>query len=212
MGDAVGDFGGDALSFVAHDDDACRGEWGAVDVVAIEECAVDGDAGINGEVFGKRGVDDFDTGDGTHGSLDDFGVEGIDGVVAGYDGADAKPVGDAYDGAEVAGILNAVESEDEVVGGRGGVGKGVDRKVVEGNDLRGGGKVGHALHVGSGDLDGGGGGCDDVGVGFDPSSGGKEVARGEVLPCVDDAFCAFGNKALLASAGFGVGERCNHFA
>ena len=47
----------------------------------------------------------------SHRGLYHFGVIGIGGVFAAIDGVDAEPVGNADDGAEVAGILNAVESD-----------------------------------------------------------------------------------------------------
>ena len=50
----------------------------------------------------------------SHGGLHHFGVVGIGGVLAAIDGVDAEPVGNADDGAEVAGILHTVESKCEV--------------------------------------------------------------------------------------------------
>ena len=54
--------------------------------------------------------------DGAHRRLHDFRVIGFDGVFGGEDPVDAEPVGDADDRAQIAGIANAVESEDKFFG------------------------------------------------------------------------------------------------
>ena len=59
---------------------------------------------------------DFDSRDSSHGGLDCFGIEYVDGVGAAKYVPDAKPVCYATDGAEVSGVLYAVEGEGELLG------------------------------------------------------------------------------------------------
>ncbi len=105
----------DAIAFVAHHDESVRGERLGIDIVAIEQGAIDG-------VIGWQAFDEVlqiyiynvYARDASHGGLYYLRIPGIDGVFATVDLFYAKPVGYADDGAEVAGILDAVEGQGEV--------------------------------------------------------------------------------------------------
>ena len=49
--------------------------------------------------------------DTAHGGLNDFGVVDVGGVGRAIDGVDAKPVGNADDGSQVARVLNTIEGQ-----------------------------------------------------------------------------------------------------
>ena len=51
--------------------------------------------------------------DGAHGGLDGLGVVQVDAVGGEVDGADAEPVGQAQDGADVPRVTDGVQSEAE---------------------------------------------------------------------------------------------------
>ncbi len=65
------------------------------------------------------GVGDVGAGECSHCGLDGFGVVDVGTCAGAHDVVDAEPVGSADDCAEVAGVLDVVEREDEcmVVGG-----------------------------------------------------------------------------------------------
>ena len=125
-----------AVALVAHDDDAATVARlpgvGAVDVSAVEECAIDGQAVLTqaDQGLGEVNITESYACEGAHRGLDNLGVVAVSGVAAAEDMADAEPVGGAYDGPEVAGVLHSVEGEqerfpaDKAEGGeiRGGVG------------------------------------------------------------------------------------------
>ena len=52
--------------------------------------------------------------EGAHCSHDGLGVEDVDGVAGCKDGLDSKPMGGAYDGSEIPGVLHAVEHEIQI--------------------------------------------------------------------------------------------------
>ena len=107
---------GDAITLVAHDDQSLGGELLGVDVVAVEEGTIDRKIGWQGvEECGQISIYNVHTRDAAHRGLYDLGVPGVDGILAADDGGDAEPVGDADDGSEVAGILHAVEGEDQFI-------------------------------------------------------------------------------------------------
>ena len=54
---------------------------------------------------------DTDTGEGTHGGLHDFGVIAIGSVERADDIVNAEPIAGADDGAEIAGVLDSVQSQ-----------------------------------------------------------------------------------------------------
>ena len=58
-----------------------------------------------------------------HRCLHHLRIVGVGRVEAAVDGANAKPVGNADDGTEIAGILHAVERQSQFVVGRAGVGQ-----------------------------------------------------------------------------------------
>ena len=89
-----------------------------VDILSVEEGAIDGD--VSGQLAQKRGnvcVVDADSRDAAHGSLYHLGGIGVNGQRAAYDVTDAKPIGGPDDGAQIAWVLHAVETKDEVAGG-----------------------------------------------------------------------------------------------
>ena len=69
--------------------------------------------------MGEVGVGDLGATQGSHCGLDGFGVVDVGTGAGAHDVVDTEPVGSPDDGAEVAGVLDVVEREDEgmVVGG-----------------------------------------------------------------------------------------------
>ena len=112
MVDLLSDSLRDAVSFVAHHNDAVGREWLLIDVIAIEQRAID-------RVGGWKGLEEPDevsiyymyVRKTSHRCLNHFGTVGIGCVLAAIDGIYAEPVGDADDGSKVAWILYAVESQ-----------------------------------------------------------------------------------------------------
>ena len=101
---------GNAVAFVAHHNESVAAKLLGVDVLAIEEGAVDGEIRGQGvEQLIGLDIDDIYAGDAAHGGLNYLGVPGIDGAGAAEDGIDAEPIGYSNDGAEVAGVLDVVE-------------------------------------------------------------------------------------------------------
>lgn len=75
LADARSDFGRDALALIAHDDDAMRGQLFGVDVLAIEEGAVDRDfVAAFAEETGQGEIVDPDPPNGSHRGLHDLGA------------------------------------------------------------------------------------------------------------------------------------------
>ena len=112
------DFGRDAFPFVAHDDDAGGGKGGGVDVFPVEERPEYGYACRTqaGDGSGKVYVERANPEDGAHACLYALGVVGTGAVPVAKDVAHAKPIRKAEDGAQVAGILDAIEREGEALG------------------------------------------------------------------------------------------------
>ena len=103
---------GDTVAFVAHHNESVAAKLLGVDVLAIEECAVDGVIrGQSIEQLIGLDIDYMYAGDAAHGGLNDLGIPGVDGAGAAEDGVDAEPIGDADDGAQVAGVLDVVEED-----------------------------------------------------------------------------------------------------
>ena len=113
--DFLRDFGRDAVALVAHHDETVRRERFGVDVVAVEQGAIDGKI-VWQRVDERREVliDDFHAGEASHRRLHHLRGVGIGGVGTAENGLDAEPVGNADDGAEVARVLDAVESERQL--------------------------------------------------------------------------------------------------
>ena len=98
VGDELANGWGDAVALVAHDNDALVGELLLVDVLAVEQCAVDGTVVLAQQCF-EVGIDEVDVSQGTHRGLHHLGIVAVGSVLRTVDGADAKPVGYADDGA-----------------------------------------------------------------------------------------------------------------
>ena len=100
------------------------GEGFLIDIFSLEEGAVDGGGGTAGaqgaEVVGEIGVVDTHACYGSHRGLHGLGTVGIDGAGGADDVLDAEPVGNADDGAQVAGVLHVVEGEAEFAFGNAG--------------------------------------------------------------------------------------------
>ena len=112
--DVLADGLGNAVALVAHNDDAISGEWLFVDVLSVEHGAIDGTLAVS-EQLQQVAIYNMYVCDAAHGSLNDLGVIDVGGVGRAIDGVDAKPVGNADDGSYVAGVLNAVERERELL-------------------------------------------------------------------------------------------------
>ena len=103
-----------AVALVAHDNQSMRREWLGVDVVTVEQGSVDG-------IVGWQGVNELlqiyiynvHTRDTAHRGLHHLRIPCIGCIVAAEDGGDAKPVGYANDGTQVARVLYAVEGEEQ---------------------------------------------------------------------------------------------------
>ena len=108
--DALAHFIGDTISFISHNDQATWRELFFVDVLTIQEGAIDG-IGIwqTVEQICQWGVDDIDASQTAHRGLYNLGVPGIGSILATDKCADAKPVGDADDGSQIAWVLNTIE-------------------------------------------------------------------------------------------------------
>ena len=105
---------GDAIALVAHDDEPLFCELLGVDVIAIEQGAVDGIVGGQRvEEGGKISIYNVHARNAAHRGLYHFGVPSIDSIFGTDDVGDAKPVGNADDGAQVARILDAIEGDGE---------------------------------------------------------------------------------------------------
>ena len=114
LGDLALQVYGDAAAFVAHDDESVGCEVGVVDVFAVEQGAVHGIVGRQAaDELWQGGVDEVHVCEAAHRGLHCFGVVGVGGAGAAIDAADAEPMGNAYDGAEVSGVLHVVECEAE---------------------------------------------------------------------------------------------------
>ena len=76
--DASAHFGGNALSLIAHHDDAVGLYILIIDVVAIEKCAIYRNFRRQGlQQMGKGQVVDMNSGNSSHGGLHHFGRKGI---------------------------------------------------------------------------------------------------------------------------------------
>ena len=200
---AGGGSGTHAAAFVAHDDNACGREVGAVEVLAVEKGAVDGDAGggVRGQVMPEVGVVDPDAQYGAHGGLHDLRVEAVGRGFGAHDVADAEPVGEADDGAHVAGVLHVVERQHESARGVGAPQVAV-RHAHQGQRAAGGLEVREAFHLlgaHGGDL-----GAREEAVervdAFDAEVGGPQLA---------DQLLAFGEEESRLGAGPLVGQRAH---
>ena len=103
---------GNAVALVAHNDDAVSRKWLFVDILSVEQGAIDGTLAV-GEQLQQVAIYNMYVCETPHSSLNDLGVIDVSSVGRAIDGVDAKPVGNADDGSYVAGILNAVEREGE---------------------------------------------------------------------------------------------------
>ena len=109
---------GDAAALVPHHDDSPPSvDAGRVDVLPLEERAVDGRAppGRPGQERREFGVVDPDAEDGPHRGLHDLGVEAVGRSGRADDLPDAEPVGQADDRTQIPGVLHLVERQREPV-------------------------------------------------------------------------------------------------
>ena len=116
MADSLANSVGNAVALVAHDDETSGRKLLGVDVLSVEESAIDGEV-LRQRIEQGREVSIIyvyarDT---AHRGLNYLRVPGVGCVGTANDRADAKPVGYADDSAEVAWILNAVQSQRQVV-------------------------------------------------------------------------------------------------
>ena len=96
-----------------------RGQFGGIEVVTVEQGAVDRCLGGKGiEPSGQIGVVHLHSRQRPHGGLHGLGSKHIGRVGRTHDVVNAPPVGDANDRPHVAGILHSVECQTEVAGGR----------------------------------------------------------------------------------------------
>jgi hypothetical protein len=104
----------DAIAFVAHDDKPVRGEGLGVDVLSVEQGAIDGEAFWQGvdELY-QISINNVHARNAAHRGLYHLRIPGIDSVFTADDVVYAKPVGYADDGAQVAWVLDAVEGKEE---------------------------------------------------------------------------------------------------
>ena len=114
VGDVLADGLGNAVALVAHDNDAISGEGLFVDVLSVKQGAIDGTLAVS-EQLQQVAIYNMYVCDAAHGSLNDLGVIDVGSIGRAIDGVDAKPVGNADDGSYVAGVLNAVERERELL-------------------------------------------------------------------------------------------------
>ena len=111
--------GGEAVSFAAHQDQCPESvQGGGADVISVEGGGVDGDSGGGASAHKRMKVagDGPLAEDGAHGGLDGLGVVQVDAVGREVDGADAEPIGQAQDGADVPRVADGVQSEAEALG------------------------------------------------------------------------------------------------
>ena len=150
-----------------------------MDIVAGKIAAEDGRAGRDrreggGEVGGVRD----DAGEGAHAGVDDFLGKEIGAVGGKEDAVEGEPIGEAEQGADVAGVLHAVEGEGEAVV-EGGGGEGRARERADGEDRGRCGEMAGAGHLRGGEL-----GRLDVVGGFcvrdDPGARGVDFGEGEI--------------------------------
>ena len=97
------------VSLVSHYDYAPFCEFFFVDVLAVEQCAIDRNAcGKSVEELSQVGVGDDYTRDAAHCGLHGLGIESVGGVGGAKYLIDSEPVGDADYRAEVAWVLHPV--------------------------------------------------------------------------------------------------------
>lgn len=205
---------GDAASFVAEHKDASGADaLGRIDVLSAKECAIDSDATWHSGEHGRQiAVEHFHPGHGPHGGLYGLSAEYIGRIGRCQHGVHPHPVGRAHDGAEIAGVLHAVESHHECV--RRYLRLGLLRNLVHGNDRRRCGQSRHARHVGTprhhalseGSL---------ARMFVEPCRRGGKMPQPESSESVEHAFRAFGGeKSDLAAAacrcerGYCLAQRC----
>ncbi len=130
----------DAAAFVADEDGGGEMEWGGGE--GLRGAGVGGEEGDGMVLHGGEEVRPFGGGEGkaeerAGGGAEGFGVPGAGGTFEEDDAGGAEGFGGADDGAGVAGVLEAVEGEDERVGGEERV-EGAGGDLEEGEDaLRG---------------------------------------------------------------------------
>ena len=203
-GDEGLDVGADAAALIAYHQEGIRGlEGHRIEAFAVEEGAIHLAAfaaslfkeGLQRAIL-HRGAEDA-----AHGGLHHLGVEAGDGVGRADDTPQAKPVGSADDGAQVAGILQAVEHQRE--GMLPGFAKGAEVAAKEHPHLIGALLRGEAFQLGIGHL---------VGLyavqqrlmALQPRGGGAEGANGESsLKGFETHLGSFHHEETLFLARFG---------
>lgn len=114
--DVIGNFGADALSFVAEDDESSiLRQVCTVNVVAIEESAQNGHVVEVVKEKVEVGVVNLHAAYGSHGCLHHFVIVDVDSRFAGEYITDAIPVGKAHYSAQVARVLDVIEHDVEPV-------------------------------------------------------------------------------------------------
>ena len=98
VGDKLANGWGDAIALVAHNDDSFARELLLVDVLTVEQGAVDGAVGGLEQRF-KVDIYNMYMRKGTHRGLHHLGVVAVSRVLRTVDGLDVKPVSNADDGA-----------------------------------------------------------------------------------------------------------------
>lgn len=203
MSDVLARLAAYTVAFVAHDDDAVGRQRFLIYITSLEEGAVDGNSwrggAYGGKVVGEVDVVDVDAGYGSHRGLYGLGTEGIGGADGAEYVTDAKPVGNADDGAQVAWVLYIIEGEAELplgkVGGEHGLWQFEDGKHI----LRGLQETGLAQFV-TRDLDNLV--CLEVRMAVEPFGRGNNRATGEVGEQVAHYLGTLGNEGTLFSAPF----------
>ena len=100
----------DAIALVAHDDDAVRSQLLRIEILAVEQRAIDRQIGGAQQVR-QFHITDRHTRNAPHRGLHHLRVPSIDRIPRAVDDLDAKPVGYTDDGAKVPRVLHPVERE-----------------------------------------------------------------------------------------------------
>ena len=103
---------GDAIALIAHDDESMRRELLGVDVLAIEQGAINGEIRRQAiEQLEEISIYNVYARDAAHRGRNHLGIVSVDGIFGANDIGNAKPVGYADNGAEVAGVLDAIQEK-----------------------------------------------------------------------------------------------------
>ena len=103
----------DTITLIAHHNDTVFRQWLLVDVLSVKQGAIDGNISL-AEQRNKVAIGDADMCQTAHGGLYHFRIIDVSSIGRAEDMRNAKPVSNTDNGAYVARILNAVESENDV--------------------------------------------------------------------------------------------------